>query len=81
MATQTPKEILEKQALEFQEWKDHPTTKRFYHLLQVSRQRLMEGWADSNDLGDIALNARSVGAAKTLKDILDMTSEDLFNDE
>ncbi len=41
----------------------------------------MECWADSNDLGDIALNARAVGAAKTLKDILDMTSEDLFNDE
>ena len=70
---------------QFQGWKDHPVTKRFFEYLNKKREEAKETWAEagfvnSHDVADVYLNAGAISTCSVIKMILDIDAEQLFED-
>lgn len=69
-------------AIEWQQWIAHPLTQRFYRYLMDRRNNLKEEWAAAKMCPDnpqewLSVNAEALGEARTLKELIELTSEDM----
>lgn len=70
---------------EWEEWKLHPVTKRFHQFLLYQLAELQKQWVEGNFTSDTSdataqINARSIGKAQNLVDIIELSSE-ILNEE
>ena len=71
----------------FQEWLDHPVTKRLSKLLNVWREEAKEQWAagaftDQSHFATAILNAKAVGKCEMISRIQDISFNDVeFTEE
>lgn len=70
---------------EWEEWKLHPVTKRFQQFLKEQLEELQQQWVEGNFTSDTSdataqINARSIGKAQNLVDIIELSSE-ILNEE
>ena len=71
---------------EFDEWKSHPVTEKFFETLDKWRNEQKEVWASGSFISDTKygtdiLNAQAVSYCKTLDVIKDIQFEQLIESE
>ena len=71
---------------EFQSWKAHPTTKRFFQFLKQQRENYKEEWAEarfvnSHDIADVYQNAGAISACSVMKQILEIEADELYEED
>lgn len=69
----------------FQEWKDHPVTRKLYARLRAKRQDLMERWADGNFTTDehfssAMKNVEALAVCGELKGLIELEYHQLEED-
>ncbi len=69
----------------FRQWREHPVTIRLLQWAERRREALKEGWANGEftaafDIEMMAKNAAATGAVSIYKELIDISSEDLFGD-
>lgn len=74
------------QEIEFDEWKSHPVTRRFFNQLRKQQTILMQQWAagqftDISRYGAATLNARAIGEYKILDRLLETDVSDLYEED
>ena len=78
-------QVLKITEAEWEEWKLHPVTKRFRQFLKGQLEELQQQWVEGNFTSDTSdataqINARSIGKAQNLVDIIELSSE-ILNEE
>ena len=67
---------------EWAEWKQHPVTALFYRMLERQLNSTKESWVngvftDSNGDATIQANAKAIGQAQCLEDLIKMEADGL----
>lgn len=67
---------------EFQEWKKHPASERFFKFLAKTREGIKEEWANSAFVGaekeeTLQRNAAALGQVRILEDLINATFEEI----
>ena len=67
---------------EYQEWKQHPATDRFFKFLNKTRENIKEEWANSIYVGaekeeTLQRNASAIGQVKLLSLLEEATFEEI----
>lgn len=71
---------------EFDEWKTHPITERFFNFLLLLENSAKEDWAHEEFVGasleEMALkNAKALGGVKVLRELRSIEFEDIIQAE